>query len=175
MLFDQRIYLARCTEFLGVRPGIDDSVRQKSWKIAQYLVQGSFRMGTLFSACRESRVYDDACQPRGKRRPALKRAQADVSPAQAVLHGILYIFPVVQHSECSPIEPPGVAAEQMFLSIAIPSDGFLNDGPLLAPFERNDRSVNIRPPYRGCFNPPWLSSSRFCEEPGGTGHGLNIG
>ena len=158
MLLEERIYLARCIEFLGVRPGIDSSLRQTSWEITQYLVQRSFRMGTLFSACHQSRVYGDARQPRGERRPALKRTQADVSLAQAVLHCILDIFPVVQNSECSPIEPPGVTAEQMFLSIAIPSDGSLNGGPLLAPFERNDRSIQTRLP-----------------EPGNAGHGLNIG
>jgi hypothetical protein len=95
MLFDELIDLDRCTSFLGVGLRIDDSMRQPFWLTLQNLVQGSFRMDTFPAASHESRVYNDAREPRGKRRSALKGAQAGICFVHAILKCILCIFFVV--------------------------------------------------------------------------------
>ncbi|HKM82776.1 MAG TPA: hypothetical protein VJY15_17675 [Candidatus Acidoferrum sp.] len=67
MLLDERMDLDGRTEFLGVGPRIDDPARQLFRPTVQNLVQGNFKIGTFLAANHESRVYDDARKPRGKK------------------------------------------------------------------------------------------------------------
>ena len=141
--------LAPRAAFLGVGPRLDDSVRPLSRLIVQHFVHKTFTMGPSSAQSHQGRVDDNARQPRKKRRPALKRAQARICIAQGVLHCILCIFFVVQHSECNLIEPARVTGEKILLGIPIASDGLLNDHPFLAYGARGDTSVRIQRPCGG--------------------------
>ncbi len=72
MLFDKDMDLGRCTKFLGIGPGIDNTERRLFWLGFENLIQGKLNVGTFFAASHESRVYDDASKPGGKRRSALE-------------------------------------------------------------------------------------------------------
>ena len=64
----------------------------------------------------------------------MKRLQFCVCPTQAILHGILWVFFVVQNAECNPMEHRSVATEYLFCRGGIPINGLLNKDP----FFRND-------------------------------------
>ncbi|HTS08512.1 MAG TPA: hypothetical protein VMP68_23295 [Candidatus Eisenbacteria bacterium] len=98
-------------------------------------------MGTSPSPTHQSRIYDYAREPGGKRGPALKGAQVGVGLAQAVLHGVLGIFFITQQGHCSLIEPGSVESEKMLQGLGVSCDRFLNDRPLCAPRVRRGRSV----------------------------------
>ena len=103
-------------------------------------------MGTFAAASHESRVYNDAREPGGKRRPALKGSQAGVCLAHAVLQRILRIFLVVQHSECGVVEPACMRGEETLLGISVPSDGLLDEVQISVDVAQSDSSVRIQLP-----------------------------
>ena len=90
-------------------------------------------MGTSPSPTHQSRIYDYAREPGGKRGSALKGPQVGVGLEQAVLHCILGIFLITQKRDCSPIQPGPVASKKMLLGVYVSSDRFFNDRPLGAP------------------------------------------
>lgn len=144
MLLDECEDLIRRHDFLWTGLLLDDLTGKALGLALQDLVQRSFRMDSSFSETQESRVDHDACEPRGKRRPALKETQVGVCIAKAVLYCILGIFFVAQQSECSPIQHTRVTSEEKLLGMSIPGDSLLNDRPLFSHGAWGDSSVRIR-------------------------------